>query len=366
MMNRLTRGRMIHVPLSKEKTHKLGDCHCLCFFIKAALILAIGICLLLSVIFTTRTEEKEILVSSSSALPADNMRIDASGVESIFKESIIDPRMILGTELPVIYGLDIDEVEIGETEHGEMPEQGTDFYFDVLPYDIKMEILGFADDAPKDFHVGTQGPQVLIYHTHTQEAYRQIEGKEYVETGSWRTGDEDSSVVAVGDVLESELKSFGYSVLHDTANHEPPSLKTAYSRSLETMERYASDYPTLSVYIDVHRDAYSDIEAGSKDFVTVNGEECARMMFVVGTGEKYNDKPNYESNYKLALAVTDELEKIQKGFTRPIRVKTGRYNQQVSDMCLLIEVGHNANSLEQAKNAAKYAALALSRVLDIG
>jgi stage II sporulation protein P len=358
---------MVHVPLSQEKTRKLGECHQPQFFVKAALIGAIVICLALSAIFIVRAGENAALVASnSSSLPADDMRIDASGVESIFKESIIDPRLILGTELPVIYGVDLDEVEIGETEHGDMSQQGTDFYFDVLPDDIKLEILGFADDAPKEFHVGTQGPQILIYHTHTQEAYRQISGQEYVETGSWRTADELSSVVAVGDVLEAELKSYGYSVLHDTINHEPPSLKTAYSRSLETMERYAHDYPAIQVYIDVHRDAYSDIEAGSKDFVTVDGVECARMMFVVGTGEKYNDKPNYESNYKLALAVTNELEKIKKGFTRPIRVKTGRYNQQVSDMCLLIEVGHNANSLEQAKNAAKYAALALSRVIDIG
>jgi|GEM_PF-684158 len=366
-MNRLTRGRMVHVPLSKEKTRKPGECHRLSFFIKAVLICAIVICLTLSAVFTLHAGKKTALVASgASGLPADDMRIDASGVESLFKESIIDPRLILGTELPVIYGVEIDEIEIGETEHGEMSQQGTDFYFDVLPDDIKMEILGFADDDPKEFRVGTQGPQILIYHTHTQEAYRQIEGEEYVETGSWRTAEEESSVVAVADVLEAELKSYGYAVLHDTTNHEPPSLKTAYSRSLETMERYAKDYPTISVYIDVHRDAYSNIEAGSKDFVTVNGDECARMMFVVGTGEKYNDKPNYESNYKLALALTNELEKIHEGFTRPIRVKTGRYNQQVSDMCLLIEVGHNANSLEQAKNAAKYAALALSRVLDIG
>ena len=66
------------------------------------------------------------------------------------------------------------------------------------------------------------------------------------------------------------------------------------------------------------------------------------------------------------MPFTNEMEKIKKGFTRPIRIKTGRYNQQVSDMCLLIEMGHNANTLQQAKNAAKYVALALSRVLEIG
>jgi stage II sporulation protein P len=136
------------------------------------------------------------------------------------------------------------------------------------------------------------------------------------------------------------------------------------------MEEYAKEYPTISMFIDVHRDAYGDVESGKKDYVVVNGEECARVMFVVGTGEGktgegFDKKPNYESNYKLAQAITNQLEDMKKGFTRPIRVKTGRYNQHVSDMCLLIEVGHNANSLEQALNTAKYIAIAISRILDV-
>ncbi len=363
MMKNLRAGRMVHAPLYPPRRPKR---HRPLFVLKAVLTGAILTGLVLSAVLTLQMGNAEQAVAlGSSALP-DNNRIDASGAEGVFEDSIIDPRLILGTELPVIYGINLDEVEIGETEHGEpLQPQGTDIYFDVLPEDIKMEILDFANDEPKNFSIGTNGPQILIYHTHTLEAYRQIEGKEYVEAGSWRTEDHDNSVVAVGEVLKAELESYGYAVLHDTTNHEPPSLKTAYTRSLETMEKYAKEYPTLQVFIDLHRDAYNDVEAGKKDFVTVNGEECARMMFVVGTGEKYDVKPNYESNYKLALAVTNELEKICKGITRPIRVKTGRYNQQVSDMCLLIEVGHNANSLEQAKNAAKYAALALSRVVAV-
>ena len=363
-MKRLKAGHMVHVPLYPRRIKR----HRSLFFLKALLVGAIITGLAVSAVLTMQLGHTQKAVAlGSSELPADHNRIDASGAESAFDGSIIDPRLIIGTEMPVIYGLDLDEVEIGETEHEEAPQQpNTDIYFDVLPEDIKMEILDFANDAPKNFSIGTKGPQILIYHTHTLEAYRQIEGKEYVEAGAWRTNDEDNSVLAVGEVLKKELESYGYTVLHDKTNHEPPSLKTAYSRSLETMEKYAKEYPSLQVYIDLHRDAYNDVEAGKKDFVTVNGEECARMMFVVGTGEKYDVKPNYESNYKLALAVTNELENICKGITRPIRVKTGRYNQQVSDMCLLIEVGHNANSLEQAKNAAKYAALALSRVIAVG
>ena len=333
--------------------------------IKGALLTATALCLALTAVFVARiSDQSKTVVSAGTSVP-DKSLIDASGEEGIFEQSIIDPRLILAQEMPIIYGTDIEEVYMDD--HVESPQgPATDIYFDVLPDDIKMEILGFADDAPKEFHVGTGGPQVLIYHTHTTEAYRQVPGQEYVEAGAWRTADELRSIVAVGDELEKELKRYGYSVLHDKTDHEPPSLKTAYDRSLNTMEEYKDEFPSIRVFIDVHRDAYGDEDAGKKDFVTINGEECAKVMFVVGTGEKYSVKPNYESNYKLALAVTNELEGIKKGFTRPIRVKTGRYNQQVSDMCLLIEIGHNANTLEQAVNSAKYVAKALSQVLELG
>jgi stage II sporulation protein P len=332
--------------------------------VKAALLTATALCLALSAVFVSRLGQQGQSVAAIGGGLSDPALVDASGEDAIFEQSIIDPRLILAQELPVIYGVDIEEVSLeDDTNQQQSPE--TDIYFDVLPEDIKMEILGFANDTPKEFHVGASGPQILIYHTHTKEAYRQTTTDEYVEAGAWRTEDETHSVIAVGDVLDQELERYGYKVLHNTTDHEPPSLKTAYDRSLVTMEDYQKQYPTIKVYIDLHRDAYNDVEAGKKDFVTVNGEECARVMCVVGTGEKYSVKPNYESNYKLALAFTNEMEKIKKGFTRPIRVKTGRYNQQVSDMCLLIEIGHNANSLEQAKNAARYVALALSRVLDI-
>ncbi len=354
MMKRLKEGHIIHMPFYLSGNSKR---HRSLFILKAVLIGAIFIGLAFSALLTLRMQEA--VARGSAGLPADHNRIDASGAENAFEGSVVDPRLFIGTEMPVIYGVNVDETKIGGTENGEtQPRPGSDDYHDVRPKDFKMEILEFAND----FHVGTQGPQILIYHTHTLEAYRQIEGKKYVEAGTWRTEDHDSSVVAVGEILKTELESYGYIVLHDITNHEPPSLITAYSRSLETMKKYAKEYPTLRVFIDVHRDANMD----TSDFVTIDGEECARIMFVVDDGEGYDVKPDYESNFKLAYSVTKELEKIHKGFTRPVCIKSHSHNQNVSDMCLLIEVGHNANSLEQAKNAAKYAALAISRVVSIG
>ena len=325
-------------------------------YIKAALYTGIALLCAASFFFCASAAN---LDTEKLAFKTVSPLLDASGEESIFDTAAINPEFVLSQELPVIYGVDIREVYTPE----ETQPEG-DVYFDLLPDDSKLEIIEYTTDDQPEFFVGTQGPQILIYHTHTQEAYRQVYGEEYVETGSWRTADEQQSVVAVGEVIKQELEDYGYTVLHDTTNHEPPKLSTSYERSLETMLMYQRKYPSLCVFIDVHRDAYGDIESGSKDIVTIAGQECTRVMFVVGTGEKYDDKPNYESNYKLALALTNNLESMEEGFTRPIRVKTGRYNQHVADMCLLIEVGHNANTLEQAKNTAKYVALALSRVLN--
>ncbi len=330
--------------------------------LKPVLWLGIIACLFASVLFVTNRGDKSTEVSALE-LSAEDSAGDGAQSDNIFEDSLVDPRIILGTEMPVIYGLDLEEVY---TDEDMTAPDRPEINFDVLPEDVKLEILRYSNDPKEPFVVGSEGPQILIYHTHTREAYRQTDVDVYSEVGEWQTLDGAHSVVAVGDILKAELESYGFSVIHDTTDHVPPKQSTAYSRSLQTMLDYKQQYPSLKVFIDLHRDAYGDLEAGSKDYVTIEGKECARLMFVVGTGENYDgkEKPNYESNYKLAQAVTGELENICEGFTRPIRVKPGRYNQQVSDMCLLIEDGHNANTLEQAKNSIRYFAQALSRVLE--
>ena len=209
---------------------------------------------------------------------------------------------------------------------------------------------------------GGDGPNVLIYHTHTTEAYRMTEEDQYKETTEWRTNDQSKSVVVLGDILAEELEKYGFNVIHDKTDHEPPKLATSYSRSLETMQKYLEQYDTLEVMIDLHRDA-SNVETAQDDVVTIDGQRCARVMFVVGTGEKYDEKPDWKSNYALANAVTNKLNAVTEDFARPIRVKTGRYNQHLTNKSMLIEVGHNANTLQEAKNSIPYVAKALSEVL---
>ena len=211
---------------------------------------------------------------------------------------------------------------------------------------------------------GSDSPTILIYHTHALEAYTPTEKYPYNERGgTWRTADNTRNVVAVGELLAQELRSYGFNVIHDTTNHEPPKLSTAYERSLETMEKYKKSYPTIEMFIDLHRDA-----AGSKstgDYCVIDGEKTARIMFVVGTGKGatgtgYNEMPDFESNYALACALTDYLRGIDSGLVREIRVKKGRYNQHMSSHCILAEIGHNMNTLEEALSAVKHLAKAIA------
>lgn len=221
------------------------------------------------------------------------------------------------------------------------------------------------------YHIGTSilshaldlrgsDPKILIYHTHTTEAYTATESSPYVQTSSYRTADTSKSVIAVGDALAERLRTeYGFSVLHDITDHEPPSLKTAYDRSEGTMRRYLERYPSLVLFIDVHRDASSD----TRDYVMVDGSPTARLMCVVGQGTKYVEKPDFDRNYALASSLTDHLRGIEKRLARDVRVKTGRYNQHVGELSLLIEVGHNANTLEQALHAVPSLAESLALTL---
>jgi len=210
-----------------------------------------------------------------------------------------------------------------------------------------------------------EGPQVMIYHTHSHEAYEKGD-QAYTEVSQWRTKDQDYNVVRVGAELASLLEEKGIEVLHDKTDHEPPKLGTAYYRSLKTMEAAAAEYDSLKVLIDLHRDAYSQ---GQMRAVEIDGKQVAQLMIVIGTGEGssgsgFSIKPEWEKNYQLAEKITEGLQAIDPDLVRPIRVKTGRYNQHISTGCILVEAGHNANTLEEVLNAMPYLAKVLADVME--
>ena len=209
--------------------------------------------------------------------------------------------------------------------------------------------------------------RVLIYHTHTYEAYTATENYAYTPTETWRTANSERNVVAVGAYLADILRSAGVFVTHDVSAYEPPTLSNAYERSLAMLEKRAADGEQYDLYIDLHRDAYS--EGNGPNTVEINGESAARLMILVGkgtgqTGQGYDKKPDFESNRMLAQALTNRLNLQAEGLCRPVSIKSGRYNQHVAPCCVLIEVGNNRNTLEEALCAMPCLANAICSLAD--
>ena len=206
---------------------------------------------------------------------------------------------------------------------------------------------------------------ILIYHTHTWEAFAQVEEAPYEETEKWRTKDNNANVVAVGEALTAALQAMGYTVVHDTTAFEPPNLSDAYTRSLAMLEERINRGESYDLYIDLHRDAYVE-GSGIAQTVNIGGEEVARLMMLIGkgTGDSFTVKPDWEANYALAERITEALNDINEDFCRRISVKTGRFNQHVASNCVLIECGNNMNTLEEVLCSVPYLAQAIQQALE--
>lgn len=205
----------------------------------------------------------------------------------------------------------------------------------------------------------TNGRKILIYHTHTHEAYAQVEEDPYVALETWRTLDDEHSVVRLGGALADMLRSMGYDVIHDKTDHEQQDINSAYVRSLETLKGYGEDFDLI---IDLHRDAYVE---GLNSLLAHDGVEYAQLMLLVGRGDKYGDgeKPDYEGNLAFAQRLTGAINARVPELCRNVTVKQGRYNQHMGRRAILVEVGHNKNTLKQALASIPVLAEALDTIL---
>ena len=220
------------------------------------------------------------------------------------------------------------------------------------------EIVSNTDDILTQVLPASNGKSVLIYHTHTHEAYSQAYEGEYTALEDWRTDDNEHNIVRVGDELAALLEKRGFNVVHDTTDHEQDDLSTAYIRSMETLSSRSDE--EYDLYIDLHRDAYTE---GAQLTCSYAGNESAKLMVLIGKGENFEVKPCYEQNYALACALTDAINSVCPGLCRDVMVKTGRYNQHVSPNSLLIEVGNNMNTLDEALSSMPALADAIYTVL---
>ena len=131
------------------------------------------------------------------------------------------------------------------------------------------------------------------------------------------------------------------------------------------MEQWLEQYPSISIVLDVHRDALSAEDGTPYRLITTEvGKQCAQVMLVVGTNGGGSSHVNWKENLSFALFLQQKLEKGFDSLARPIVLRSASFNQQ---LCvpgyLLVEVGGHGNTLTDALEGARFWADTVARAL---
>ena len=205
-----------------------------------------------------------------------------------------------------------------------------------------MRIQGSADE-----------PQILIYHTHSREGFADSV-----------PGDPNSGILGAGEYLAELLRErYGYNVIHNSDCYDEER-DYAYSNSLPAVEAILEEYPSIEVVIDLHRDAMPEDRRLVMD---IQGRPTAQFMFFNGLCRTKKgaieqlENPYLADNLALSFQMQAACNEYYPGIARRIYLKSYRYNMHLCPKSLLIELGAQNNTEEEARNACEL----LAHVLDL-
>jgi len=215
-------------------------------------------------------------------------------------------------------------------------------------------LMGFDASLKQD----NSNVQILVYHTHSQEAY--IDSI---------PGDPSTSIVGVGEHLCDILRTqYGFNVLHHTGEYDVVSRDNAYSNAMAGLDQVLAANPTIEVMIDLHRD---QTNPDTKLVTTIQERPTAKFMFFNGLcytralGTLTNlPNPYIQDNLSFAFQMNLAAEEYYPGLTRRIYLKGYRYNLHYRPKSVLIELGSQTNTVEEAMNACDPMAHVIAMVLN--
>lgn len=223
--------------------------------------------------------------------------------------------------------------------------------------------LAAAAEAAVNITLPSEGPQILIIHTHATEAYTPDGTDVYTASDQSRTLEEEDNMLRVGDEMERVFTEMGLSVVHDRTLHDYPQYNGAYTRSKTTVEQYLEQYPSIKIVLDVHRDALVGEDGTVYKAVTrIDGVDTAQVMLVIGHGQN-GSNPHWMENLTLACKLQSSMNTLYPTLARPMAFRASSYNQELSTGSLLVEVGTHGNTLQEALAGARLFARSAGQVL---
>ena len=206
----------------------------------------------------------------------------------------------------------------------------------------------------------TDGPKILIFHTHSQESFVDSDGTT------------DTSIVGIGRYLTGILsEQYGINTLHHEGVYDLINGKLDRSEAYELAEpnirQILNENPSIEVVIDLHRDGVKETTHLATE---INGKSTAQIMFFNGLCRTRTNgdlssmlNPYIQDNLAFSLQMKIDAEKKYPGFTRRNYLKGYKYNMDLAPKMLLIEAGAQTNTVEEMKNAMEPLADILNDVL---
>jgi stage II sporulation protein P len=217
---------------------------------------------------------------------------------------------------------------------------------------FSFDIPAMLSQTPKQ--TASDGPQILIIHTHASESFLPDERDFYIPTDIERTEDTRYNIVRVGDEIAGRLEEdFGLTILHDRNINDFPTYSGSYARTLRAIEGYLREHPTIQVVLDIHRDSITSRDGFTfKTVCESSYGKTAQMMFVVGTNGTGLPHPGWRDNLTFAVQLQSRLLEACPTLMRPIHLRKERFNQHATPGSLILEIGTAANTLTEALRAA--------------
>lgn len=206
-------------------------------------------------------------------------------------------------------------------------------------------------------------PMVLIYHTHTTESFVSPKTGNYDADCTFRSTEPDKNMVMVGDAIAEQLAAAGIGVVHARELHDYPVWTGAYANSAVTVQNILAQYPSICIALDIHRDAIADGDTVIAPVTEIDGKQAAQIMIISGCDDGTMGMPDYRENFHFACRLQETAETMFPGFTRPILFDYRKYNQELTTGSLLIEVGSQGNTLEEARYAGELVGRSLSETI---
>ena len=218
-------------------------------------------------------------------------------------------------------------------------------------------------NKPLSFGVDGENPLVLIMHTHTTESFSE---ETYIKGAPDRNLDETKNITAIGAAIYDVFNKNGINAIHDKTVHDYPSYNSAYQSADATIRKNLNEYKGIKVVLDVHRDGITREDGTKVKLVTdINGEKTAQIMIVVGTDTNLPHE-NWQENFKFASKIQAKGVEMYPSLMRPIDLRKERFNEQLTAGSIIIEVGSNGNTIEEAIRGGQRIAEIISAVIKEG